>query len=394
MIDHQCKIAKKCSSCQLSNLSLQEQLRYKQNICKKHIGSICEIKPIVSCDTDSCDTNSCGSYRYRNKAQFVYVKEGNGKKATYKKAIYQSKFGSSIATPDCLLCSVRANETADILSSLLFSFKVPLYDKKTDRGWLKSVVIREGARSLEMMVILNGKSLDFPAKSTFVSALIKKCPYITTLVVTENKSDDKLFIGKSYKVLYGEGKIHDTLCEKIFEISPNSFYQINSAQCERLYATAIKLAELDKTQTVLDAYCGIGTIGIIASNYAKKVISVEENKNAVDNANINKTLNNIDNIEFYSMDASRFMQKLIDENIKIDVAFLDPPRLGCSVSFLKSLSKVGVKKIVYISCCVETQARDIKVLHRLGYNASVCVPFDMFSQTKHVESVVLISKTK
>lgn len=375
-----CPVSKKCSSCQLSNLSYEEQLRYKENLCRRLIGSLCKVAPI---------TPSPQTVGYRNKAQFVFRKNG---KAGLLSGVWQSADMTVLTTPSCALCTDRANEIAAILCRLFHSFKVAPYDPYTGRGWLKSVLIREAFATGECMLVINGASPIFPAKHTFASALQKACPSITTAVIAENRSPQKLFTGKPVETLFGEGHITDVLCGRRFLISPSSFYQINRDQTENLYNKAIDLMELDGSETVLDAYCGAGTIGIIAAKRSKRVLSVELNPAAIRDAKQNAKLNDVRNITFVNADSRDYAKELVNAGESVDAAFIDPPRAGCTASFLNALAKLNPKKIVYISCNPETQARDIRQLGRLGYRAEICCPFDMFPHTKHIETVVLLRR--
>lgn len=375
-----CPVSKKCNSCQLSNLSYEEQLRFKENKCRRLLGGLCKVAPI---------TPSPRTEGYRNKAQFVFRRNG---KAGLLSGVWQSADKTVLTTPSCALCTDRANEIAAALCRLFHSFKVAPYDPYTGRGWLKSVLIREAFAAGECMTVINGMSSLFPAKRTFASALQKACPFITTAVIAENRSPQKLFTGRPVETLFGEGHITDVLCGKRFLISPASFYQINRDQTENLYKKAIDLMELDGAETVLDAYCGAGTIGIVAAEHAKRVLSVELNPAAIRDAKQNAKLNAVDNIAFVNADSRDYAKELVAAGKSVDAAFIDPPRAGCTASFLNALAKLDPKKIVYISCNPETQARDIRQLGRLGYRAEICCPFDMFPHTNHVETVVSMSR--
>ncbi len=375
-----CSVAKKCNSCQLSNLSYEEQLRYKENKCKRLLGGLCRVEAI---------TPSPKSSGYRNKAQFVFRKNG---KAGIVSGVYQSATRTVLPTPRCALCTGRANETAAVLCRLFHSFKVAPYDPYVGRGWLKSVLIREAEATGEMMLVINGATPVFPAKRTFATALQKACPGVTTAVIAENRSADKLFTGKPVETLFGEGHITDILCGRRFLISPTSFYQINRDQTEQLYRKAVGLMNLDGSETVLDAYCGTGTIGIVAADKAKEVLAVELNPAAIRDARKNARMNHIGNITFAAADSRDYAKALAQDGKTVDAAFIDPPRAGCTASFLKALARLSPERIVYISCNPETQARDIRQLGRLGYRAETCHPFDMFPHTNHVETVVLMSR--
>ena len=373
-----CEAAGRCNSCQLLNLSYEEQLKLKENICRRDLGGLCRVERI---------TPSPRISGYRNKAQFVFKREGKGLVC----GIYRSGTRTAAAVSGCALCSDRANALAAELCRLFRSFKVAPYDSHTGRGWLKSVIIREAEATGEMMLTVSGVDSIFPAKRTFTSALRKACPELTTAVVAVDRSD-KLFTGKISEVLFGEGHITDELCGKRFMLSPTAFYQVNHGQTERLYAKAIELAELSGSETVLDAYCGIGTISMIAGDKAKKVYGVELNAEAIRDARLNAKLNSADNVSFAAADSRLYAKELAESGMKIDAAFIDPPRAGCAASFLKALARLGPRRIIYISCSPETQARDIRILARLGYKPRICCPFDMFPHTNHIETVVLLSR--
>lgn len=374
-----CKVGRKCSSCHLLNLSYEEQLKYKENLTRRELGALCRVEPI---------TPSPLTEGYRNKAQFVFRRSGKA----LVSGIWRAESRTAVVTDRCALCSDRANSLAAALCRLFCSFKVQPFDPYTGRGWLKSVVIREAVGTGEMMLIINGADSVFPAKRTFASALRKACPALSAAVIAVNRDPVKLFTGRVSEALFGEGFITDVLCGERFILSPTAFYQVNHGQTERLYQKAIGLMALDGSETVLDAYCGIGTIGIIASRQAKRVLSVELNPEAIRDAKRNAKLNGVENIAFTAADSRLFAKELSSAGTTVDAAFIDPPRAGCSTSFLNALAKLSPRRIVYISCNPVTQARDIRILSRLGYRAEVCCPFDMFPQTNHVETVTLITR--
>jgi len=244
------------------------------------------------------------------------------------------------------------------------------------------------------MVVLVTASPVFPSKNNFVKALRNVHPEITTVVQNINQKHTSMVLGDRNQIMYGKGFIEDVLCGKRFRISPNSFYQINPGQTEKLYMKAIEFAGLTGKEVVLDAYCGIGTIGIVASDKAKEVIGVELNKEAVHDAISNAKLNGVKNIQFYNNDAGKFMVGMANEGAKVDVVFMDPPRTGSDQAFMSSVMKLAPKKIVYISCGPDTLARDLKYMTKDGkYKVERMVGCDMFSFTSHVETVVLLSKS-
>ena len=254
-------------------------------------------------------------------------------------------------------------------------------------------MVRNGAVSGEYMVIL----VTAPGKPgklrEFSAALVKRFTDIKTVVQVENNTDIPLWMGEKENVLYGKGYIEDTLCDRKFKISPRSFYQINHTQTEVLYGKAIEFADLKKTDTVIDAYCGIGTIGIIAAKRAGQVYGVETVADAVKNARENCALNGVQNYKVEKDDAGKFMTSLSEKGEKINVVFTDPPRAGCSREFLNSLVKLSPERVVYVSCNPETLARDLEFLKKNKYSVEKIQPVDMFPHTRHIECVVSLKRT-
>ena len=261
------------------------------------------------------------------------------------------------------------------------------------KGMIRHILLRKGFSTKEIMLVIVTAGVAFPSKNNFLKALCEKHPEITTIVQNINDRRTSMVLGKRNIVLKGKGYIEDVLCGCRFRISPTSFYQINHQQTEKLYKKAIQLADISKNDTVIDAYCGIGTIGIVASKKAGKVIGVELNSEAVSDAKINASINNIKNVTFVNADAGDFLVEYA-KNAKADVVIMDPPRSGSTPEFLNSLLKIKPDRIVYISCGPDTQARDIKVLVKGGYKVTACQPFDLFPHTEHVETVVLLSYKK
>ncbi|MDO5123996.1 MAG: 23S rRNA (uracil(1939)-C(5))-methyltransferase RlmD [Eubacteriales bacterium] len=375
-----CKVAKKCSGCQLSNMDYSRQLRYKQNEMRLRFNRLCSLKKIVP----SPDT-----LHYRNKAQFVYKREKNGRVYC---GIYQSATGAVIKCGDCALHTDVQNQIGNDIAKLLETHRIPPYDSWRQKGTVKSVIVRQSRKNGDVMVVIvwNTKS-KFPKEREFSDALTESHPEIKSVILTES-SGDKLMSGANPKVIFGSDSITDSLCGCDFKVSYNSFFQINPGQTENLYRTAISYANLTKNDTVLDAYCGTGTIGIIASKSAGKVYSVEQVENAIKDAKHNARINGRDNIEFVCADSEKHMEELEKKGIRLTAAFLDPPRAGCSKSFLVSLARVSPERIVYISCNIDTQIRDIRLLSKLGYKAEKVQGFDMFPYTRHIESVVLLTR--
>lgn len=238
------------------------------------------------------------------------------------------------------------------------------------------------------MVVLITASPVFPSKNNFVKALRKIHPEITTVVQNVNGRDTSMVLGEKEHVLYGPGFIVDVLCGKKFRISSKSFYQINPVQTEKLYNLAIEAAGLTGKETVVDAYCGIGTIGIVAASAAKEVIGVELNKDAVRDAVTNAKANGEKNIRFYNNDAGKFMVQMASQNAHADVVFMDPPRSGSTEEFMDAVAILNPDRVVYVSCNPETLARDLAYFKKKGYRAEKTWAVDQFPATSHVETVV------
>lgn len=395
-----CPYAKKCGGCDYQGMSYEQQLQEKQTYVRKNIGDYCKVLPIIGMENP---------YHYRNKVHAVFDVERRGKHANggrrtagngHAKAapggvisgVYKAGTHEVINIDSCEIEDELSSAIIRDIRGLLHSFKIKTYDEDTGYGLLRHVLVRRGFHSGEVMVVLVLGSPILPSKNNFVKALRKLHPEITTVVVNINDKQTSMVLGEKETVIYGKGYIEDTLCGCTFRISPKSFYQVNPVQTEILYNKAITYAGLTGKEKVIDAYCGTGTIGLIAASKAKEVIGVELNRDAVKDAVINAKRNNIKNEQFYNADAGKFMVELAEQNKKVDVVFMDPPRAGSDEAFLSSVVKLAPKKVVYVSCNPETLARDLKYLTRHGYQAVECQPCDMFPFTKHVETVVLLSK--
>uniref|UniRef100_UPI0034A4D3C5 23S rRNA (uracil(1939)-C(5))-methyltransferase RlmD n=1 Tax=Coprococcus comes TaxID=410072 RepID=UPI0034A4D3C5 len=299
-----------------------------------------------------------------------------------------------VPVENCLIEDKKSQEIIRTIRGLLKSFKIKTYDEDTGYGLFRHVLIRRGFKSGEIMVVLVLGSPILPSSNNFVKALRKEHPEITTVVLNINDRKTSMILGEREKVLYGKGFIRDELCGCTFRISPKSFYQVNPVQTEILYQKAIEFAHLTGKESVIDAYCGIGTIGLIASGHAKEVVGVELNKDAVKDAILNAKENQIRNVRFFQGDAGEFMEAMAAEGNSMDVLFMDPPRAGSDEKFMASAVKMGPEKIVYISCSPETLARDLKYLTKKGYQVKKIQPVEMFAFTEHVETVVLLSHKK
>ena len=375
-----CPVYKKCGGCDFQGVPYEEQLKIKETQVRQLLAPFCKVHPIAGMKNP---------YHYRNKvhAVFSHDKKGNAVSGVYQK-------GTHIVVPveRCMIEDEKADEIIGSIRGLLKSFKIRTYDEDTGYGLLRHVLVRRGFASGEILVVLVTASPVFPSKNNFVKALRKLHPEITTIVQNVNGRGTSMALGNQEKTLYGKGYIEDILCGYTFRISPKSFYQVNPAQTEILYKKAIKLAGLTGKELVLDAYCGIGTIGLIASRGAGQVIGVELNRDAVRDAVANAKRNQVKNVRFYCADAGKFMVDMAADGVKADVVFMDPPRSGSDVTFLDCLAKMAPKRVVYISCEPESLARDLKYLKKKGYQAEGAWPVDMFGWTGCVETVVMLSR--
>ncbi|MBR4241318.1 MAG: 23S rRNA (uracil(1939)-C(5))-methyltransferase RlmD [Eubacterium sp.] len=377
----QCKQFKKCGACRFQLDEYESQLAYKQNRIDNLLSKFGKVEKIIPMENP---------FNYRNKVQCAFYYDFKRKKCV--SGVYQSTSKKIIPIDYCALDDKKADEIILSIRKLADEFRIPPYDIRTKSGFLRHILIRKGFKSGEIMVVIVTASPVFPSKSNFVKALLKKHGEITTVVQNINTTDTNLFLGEQSKILYGKGYIEDILCSCTFRISPASFYQVNPVQTEILYKTAIDYAALSGTEAVFDAYCGTGTIGIIASKSAKQVLGVELNKNAVKDAVINAKKNKCENIFFIEADAAQLINELAKEKEHFDVVFMDPPRAGASRKFLLSLLKLKPQKIIYISCNPKTLARDLETLTEKEYKAEIIQSVDMFPFTEHIETVVKLIK--
>ena len=375
-----CPVSRKCGGCQLMNMSYEEQLKFKQAKVVKLLGSFHNVNKIIGMETP---------FHYRNKVQAAFGKTRGGEIIS---GVYQSSTHNIVKTDNCLIEDEKADEIILTVRKLLKSFKLTVYDERSSKGFLRHVLVKRGFATNEIMVCLVTGTGVFPCKNDFVKELLKIHPEITTIVQNINNKFTSMVLGDKETVLYGKGYIEDVLCGCRFRISPKSFYQINPVQTEILYCKAVEFASLTGKERVIDAYCGIGTIGIVAAENAGEVIGVELNRDAVKDARVNAKINNTENIKFFCEDAGEFMVNMKNAGEKCDVLFMDPPRAGSSREFLSCAVTLSPQKIVYISCNPETQQRDLQYLTQNGYKVKKIQPVDMFPFTSHVESVVLLTK--
>lgn len=374
-----CPVAHRCGGCQYLDMPYAEQLQMKQSQMQKLLGNYCKVHGIKGMDDP---------FHYRNKVHAVF----GYRKGEAISGVYEEKTHNIVPVETCMIEDQKADEIIGTIRGMLKSFKIRTYDEDTGYGLLRHVLVRRGFTSGQIMVVLVTASPVFPSKNNFVKALRQKHPEITTIVQNINNRGTSMVLGDKEHVLFGKGYIEDELCGCKFRISPKSFYQVNPVQTEYLYGKAIELAGLTGNERVLDAYCGIGTIGIIAASKAKEVIGVELNADAVRDAVQNAKCNDVKNIRFYCNDATEFMMQMAASGDTVDVVLMDPPRAGSTEAFIKAVAAVKAKSVIYVSCGPDTLARDLGVFKKMEYQAEGAWPVDMFPQTGHVETVVLLSK--
>lgn len=375
-----CSFAHSCGGCTYQGKSYKEQLKIKQNYIEELFKGHCRVEQIEGMNNP---------YYYRNKVHAVFGKNKRGEiiSGTYKEGTHDI-----VAVDSCMLEDRKADEIIATIRDIMKKFKIQPYNEDKGTGVIRHVLIRKGFITGQIIVVIvTGQSM-FQGKNNFVKELTKEHPEITTIVQNINNKPTSMVLSDEEKIWFGKGYITDVLCGYEFRISSKSFYQINSVQTAKLYEIAIRMAGLTGKEKVIDAYCGIGTIGIIAAKEAESVIGIELNKDAVKDAIVNAKLNRVKNVRFINDDAGRFMVSMAKRKERADVVFMDPPRSGSTVEFLKSVVTLRPNKIVYISCGPDTQLRDVEYLKKHGYKIDRCKPFDMFPFTYHVESVVLMTR--
>ena len=375
-----CPVYKTCGGCQLLHMNYEEQLQFKKRQTEKLLAPYGKVEEVIGMENPMY-------YRHKVHAVFGRDRKGNIISGVYKE-------GTHIIVPveKCLIEDEKADAIIQTIKGLLKSFKIKTYDEDTDYGLLRHVLIRKGYATGQIMVVLVLASPIMPSKNNFVKALRKEHPEITTIVVNVNDKRTSMVLGEKQQVIYGPGYIEDALCGMKFKISPKSFYQVNPPQAEKLYNKAMEYAGLTGKERVLDAYCGTGTIGLVASKHAEQVLGVELNPEGVRDAVYNAKNNQVSNAQFYKADAGEFMVQLADKGEKIDVVLMDPPRTGSSETFLTSLLRLKPNRVVYVSCNPETLARDLKYLCNNGYKAKKIAAVDMFPFTDDMEAVVLLTR--
>ena len=371
-----CPVFPRCGGCQYRHISYEAEKAIKTQKVRDAFRRIGHLEAVPENAVGAQSTDG-----YRNKAQYP-VQTANGRLLSHR-------------VIDCKSCRLQPAEFSDILkitAKWSEKYKIPSYDEATGKGLLRHIYIRKAFMTGEIMVclVINGDKI-FKADE-LISALTKGNSNIKTVLLNFNTEDTNVIMGKKGKILYGKGYIEDILCGKRFRISPLSFYQVNHAQAQRLYEKAAEFAIGESTKTLVDLYCGTGTIGLTMADKVERLIGVEIVPEAIEDAKINARLNNADNARFICADATEAAKILKNEGISPDTVILDPPRKGCDEALLHTVCEMSPERIVYVSCDPATLARDLRILEDTGYSIIKAIPYDLFPRTVHIETVCLLTK--
>ncbi len=375
-----CKIADKCGGCRYAGILYEDSLKEKEARVRELLGKFHGIEPIVGMKDP---------FHYRNKVHHVYYRKKDG---TVCSGFYEEGTRKVVPAGHCLLEDAAAQKIIETSEKLIRSFRYTVYDETRKNGLFRHVLVRRGHATGEIMVVFVLTSPILPGKNDFVKALRAAHPEITTVALNVNARDTGMVLGDQTKVLYGPGRIKDRLSGLTFSISPSSFYQVNSPMTEKLYAGVAEFAALTGTETVIDAYSGIGTIGLSLAKRAGKVIGIELNPDAVRDAIGNAKANGIENARFFRGDAGAFLQGMAAEKEHADVVLMDPPRSGSTEAFMDAVIKVSPERVIYVSCNPETLSRDLQFFTEHGYEVKRIRPYDMFGWSEHAETLVQLSR--
>ncbi len=382
-IEADCKTYKRCGGCNLRHVKYDETLRMKQSKVQNLVNKSLKEKIIVE-KTLGMDK----PYFYRNKLQYPIGIDKNGNPIV---GVFASRTHEIIPIDKCMIQDEESSEISKYIVEIIKKYNLSVYDENTGKGLFRHVVIKKGFKTGEIMVVLVINAKTLPKAKEISRELVEKYKNIKTVVVNINMKNTNVILGDKNEIIFGSGYIEDILGEFRFKISPLSFYQVNPTQAEKLYNLALENSEITKEDIVFDLYCGIGTITLFASKYAKKVYGIEIIKQAIDNAKENARINNIDNTEFIAGDTEIVLEDLI-ENKKIipDIVIVDPPRRGLDNRTINNILKIKSRKVIYISCNPATLVRDLSLLEE-KYDIINMKPVDMFPWTSHVECVAVLN---
>lgn len=383
-VNRACPVAKLCGGCDFQHMDYAEECRLKAERVRQALNRIggenlSEV-PLLPAPTWE---------HYRNKAQYpVSSRKGRAYAGFYRAGTHQV-----VESDQCRILPWEADQVRDAVVDYMNQYRVNPYDEETKKGLVRHIYVRRGAVSGQVLVclVVNGRKLPHVPE---LLRQLQKIPGFVTLVLSVNTKPGNAVLGDEFITLYGPGHIEDTLCGLSFRLSPRSFYQVNHAQAQRLYETAISLAEITKSDTVLDLYCGVGTITLAMAKAAGKVIGVEVVLQAVQDAKENAVRNGIQNADFFCGDAGQAALELEKNGIRADVAVVDPPRKGLNADAIEALSRMAPRRIVYVSCDPATLARDVALLKEKGYRLQTVQAADLFPRCAHVEVVCLMSKVE
>ena len=381
-VDSDCETFPKCGGCNLRHCKYEYTVEMKknavQNTLSKALGRIIKIDEVLSMENP---------YFYRNKLQYPLGIDKNGNKVM---GVFSQRSHNIIETKNCKIQDVTCQNIANFIFDFIKLNNISVYDEKTQNGSIRHLIIRIGKKTNEVMVTIVSNTKKIEKEEELIKAIINKCKNVKTIVKNINSKNTNVILGNETEILYGDGYIYDFLENKKFKISPLSFYQVNPIQTEKLYSKAVEYAELSGKETIIDLYCGIGTIGIFASDMVKKIYGIETISEAIEDAKINAKINNIENSEFYCGNVEKVLPELLKQkNIFADTVFIDPPRKGCDRTALETILKIKPSKIVYISCNPATFGRDLKILEE-KYELKKLAICDMFCFTSHVECVSVL----
>lgn len=384
-IESDCPYSSKCGGCSFRHMTYDEELKYKKSRVQDAINRIAHldvgVEDIIGAD-DLC--------AYRNKAQYpVNICDG----ALYA-GFYAYKSHRIIPCADCRLQPEQFQKCLDVFSEWVRKNHITSYDENTGKGLLRHIYLRKGFVTGDIMVcaVINGDSI--PNKEQLIDLLVSRIDGLKSVVLNINKEKTNVILGKKSKTIWGSDTISDILLGKKFLISPNSFYQVNHNQCEKLYLKAKEYADLSGNEILLDLYCGVGTIGLTMADSVKKLVGIEIIPQAIENAKMNAEINGVDNAEYICADAPKGAEFLKAKGLQPNVIILDPPRKGCDQSLFNVIEQMSPEKIVYVSCDSATLARDLKILDDMHYKTVKVTPLDMFPRTPHIECVALITKNQ
>lgn len=376
-----CEMRRSCGGCQTWNLTYEEELSMKMSRLIRMLGRFGHVEEILPMDDP---------YHYRNKLQALFQYNG---KNQFRYGLYQSSTGHIVKCDNCLIEDKEAARIVKTVATLLTKMHVPAWDMHHKKGVFRHVMVRHAAAEDSYMVALVTGSDTFAAGEDMAKAIVEKHPKVKSVVWCRNHTDTPLWMEGEGVALYGSTTITDKLADCLFRISAQSFYQVNTVQTEKLYQTALTYADLKPTDHVVDAYCGIGTLGIAAAkNYGcATVLGFDNNENAIRDAKVNARINGLENATFRCADAGKITAELAEQGETADVLFVDPPRAGLGKEMLTAIGDIAPARLVYVSCNPETLAKDLAVLRR-EYQVQKIQPVDMFPRTGHVECVVSLTK--